>query len=104
MSGEFLKGETPASDADKMSKSVSTPEGGVETDVPEVKAQAVHNRLPVFDVSNDDFYSNMKKDRKQLQFTDQESDVVKYLKLSKSNNPFYIRTKDGEAIRKIKGR
>lgn len=101
MSGEFLGGDTPATDAAEASTRIDAKEGGYDTDVPDIKAPAIHNNLPVFDVPEDEFYANMRNDRKRLYFKDPESTISKYLKTTTVNRPFYIRTPDNKSMRKV---
>jgi hypothetical protein len=74
---------------------------GVPTDVDGVFADGERNGIPVFDVSPEEFYNNMKMDRKRLRFSN-DSNATKYMKSTKYSRPFWIRnTKDG-FLRKIK--
>jgi len=101
MSGEFTTGDCPATDAAANSTMVSTQDDGFDTDVPEVKAQGLKNGMPVFDVPEDEFYKNMRADRKRLRFSP-DSPVTKYLQATKYNRPFHIKTADGKYMRKVK--
>lgn len=66
-----------------------------KTDVKDVYANGEKNGMPVFDVTDKEFYANMKADRRRLRFSS-GSHVQKYHKNTKYNKPFYIRnTKDG---------
>lgn len=103
MSGEFTTGYTPATDAADATHQIDTQEGGYETDVPEIKAPAIKNGLPVFDIPEDEFYTNLKNDRKRLQVKDPDSTLSKYLKQSQYNRPFWLRTADNKLMRKVKG-
>jgi alkylated DNA repair dioxygenase AlkB len=70
-----------------------------ETDVPDIKANGEKDGIPVFDVNDQDFYNNMKVDRKRMRFT---TDGVKdYMQRTKYNRPFYIRNRDNY-LRKVK--
>lgn len=101
MSGEFTTGDCPATDAAMNSKLVSTQDGGYDTDVPGVKAQGLKNNVPVFEVPEDEFFKNLKADRKRFRFSP-ESPVTKYLQGTKYNRPFHIKTTDGKYMRKVK--
>lgn len=101
MSGEFTTGSCPATDAAEDSTMVSP--GEFDTDVPEIKAPAIKNGLPVFDIPEDEFYTNLKNDRKRLQVKDPDSTLSKYLKQSQYNRPFWLRTADNKLMRKVKG-
>lgn len=81
--------------------SVAVPDGKIKTDVGDVFADGEYKGTPVFDVSTDEFYNNMKQDRKRLRFKT-GSVAGDYMRKTKYNIPFYIRnTKDGY-LRKIK--
>ena len=81
---------------------VSTPpDGKVKTDVDNVFADGEYRGTPVFDVSTDDFYNNMKQDRKRLRFKT-GSVAGDYMRKTKYKIPFYIRNKDDGYLRKIK--
>lgn len=99
MAGEFTTGSTPATDAADISTHVDA--GVFDTDVPDVKAQGLKNGIPVFSVPEDEFYKNMKADRKRLRFS-ADSPVTKYLQGTKYNRPFNIQTADGKYMRKVK--
>lgn len=99
MSGEFFGGDTPETDA-MNANSVQSQDGGYETDVPDIKASGMKNNLLVFDVPENEFFTNMRNDRKRLRFGD-ETSVSKYLKLSTANKPFYLRTADSKFMRKV---
>lgn len=99
MSGEFTTGSCPATDAAENSTMVSP--GDFDTDVPDVKAQGLKNGLPVFNVPEDEFYKNMKSDRKRMRFSP-DSPVTKYLQATRYNRPFHIQTTDGKYLRKVK--
>jgi hypothetical protein len=101
MSGEFTTGDTPATDAATSRDLVSTQDGGFATDVPEVMAKGLKNNLPVFEVPEDEFYRNLRADRKRFRFSS-DSPVSKYLKSTRYNRPFYIATPDNKYMRKVK--
>lgn len=73
---------------------------GFKTDVEDVFADGERNGVPVFDVSKDEFYRNMKIDRKRLRFSS-GTKVQQYHSKTKYNMPFYIRNKDDGFMRKI---
>ena len=84
---------------------VSEPEGGVDTDVEDVKAHGERQGIPVFDVQHQDFWQNMEMGRKRLRFQS-GSAVQKYMQNTRYNKPFFIRWKDEngkEYIRRVKG-
>ncbi len=83
---------------------VTEPEGGVETDVEDVKAHGERQGMPVFDVEHGDFWQNMEMGRKRLRFQS-GSNVQQYMKGTRYSKPFFIRYKDDvgkEYIRKVK--
>jgi hypothetical protein len=77
--------------------------GKVETDVSGVFADGKKDDMPVFSVSKEDFYSNMKIDRKRMRFNTETA--AQYLRGTRYNRPFYIEYKgdNGEHyLRKVK--
>lgn len=95
-------GFSPEQDAMVATTKVS--DGQIPTDVDGISANGIMNNLYVFDVDRDDFFNNMKEDRKRQRFKS-DTNVAKYARATKYNNPFYVRYKDedGKAyIRKIK--
>jgi hypothetical protein len=92
MAGEFSSGETHDSinNIDTRGVQLENP-GKVPTDVDGVFADGIKdNNIPIFDVEKDDFYNNMKMDRKRLRFT-KDSSAAQYHRASKYNRPFYLR-------------
>lgn len=75
--------------------------GKVETDVPGVFADGMKDQFPVFDVDDDEFYKNMRSDRKRMRFNT-DNPVSQYLRQTRYNRPFFIKTKNGDYMRKIK--
>jgi hypothetical protein len=78
--------------------------GKIETDVSGVFADGTKNDCPIFSVSKDEFYSNMKNDRKRMRF--QTEPAAQYLRGTRYNKPFYIQYKDDSTgehyLRKVK--
>lgn len=105
MSGELF-GNGLTHDAINLANQVnisSSDPGKVETEVSGVFADGKKDEFPVFTVSSEDFYNNMKADRKRLRFS--TDSVSQYLRGSKYNRPFYIQFKgeNGENfLRKVK--
>ena len=104
MSGEFVDG--PSHDRNNMNNTFANTDtpGKIETDVPEVWADGTKDGLPIFDVSKDDFYKNLKQDRRRTRFSS-ETAASKYLQGTRYNKSFFVRTRDenGDAfIRKVK--
>lgn len=82
--------------------SVNTPpEGKIETDVSGIYADGNYKGAPVFDVSSEEFYNNMKMDRKRLRFKT-GSNAGEYMRKTRYNIPFYIRNTEDGYLRKIK--
>ena len=78
--------------------------GKIQTDVEGIYADGQKNNLPVFDIGHDDFYNNMKADRRRVRFK-AETAASQYLRGTKYNRPFYLRTSspDGTVLlRKVK--
>lgn len=99
--GSFIDGNTPGTDVRDALQFVD--DGLVPTDVEGVMASGTKNNLHVFDVDKEDFYKNMKDDRKRQRFKS-DSPAAQYLRGTKYKNPFYVRYKDedGAYIRKVK--
>ncbi len=102
---EFTSGQTH--DTINASQSTATQiedAGKIETDVPGVMADAMKDDAPVFDVSKDDFFNNMKVDRKRIRLKTQHA--AEYHRQTKYNRPFFLRYKDEEGkggyMRKVK--
>jgi len=74
---------------------------GTKTDVEGLFADGEKNGEPVFDVSPEEFYNNMKMDRRRLRFA-ASSNVSQYMKQTKYNRPFWIRNSKDGYLRKIK--
>jgi len=77
--------------------------GKISTDVDGVFADGMKNQFPIFDVDKEDFFNNMKAERKRLRFKP-ETAASQYLRGSKYNRPFFIQYKgdDGHFMRKVK--
>jgi len=76
---------------------------GVETDVPDVKADGEKQGLPVFNVDKDEFYQNMKHGRKRLRFKSGSS-IQQYMQKTQYQRPFWISHNDNGQVwtRKVK--
>lgn len=99
MSGEFTTGETHDTiNAVAATATQSENIGKIETDVPNVFADALKDNLPVFDVSKDDFYNNMKAERKRIRLSTEHA--ANYHKNTKYNRPFFLRHEG--YLRKVK--
>lgn len=74
---------------------------GVKTDVDGVYADGEKGGVPVFDVTQAEFYDNMKNDRQRLRFKAGTS-AQSYHSKSNYRRPFYIRNKDDGFMRMYK--
>lgn len=102
--GEFTSGGTLDNALDAQRTEISDTENGFPTDVEGISAHGSKDGMPVFNVEEDDFYNNMKSDRKRLRFKS-DNPVSQYLKSTYYKKPFYIATtnKDGQTfLRKVK--
>ena len=107
--GELAGDQTSGPDAkSKDDISVQTgfdqmPDGGkgVKTDVDGVFADGEKSGVPVFNVSQKEFYDNMKADRKRLRFKSGTS-AADYHRKSNYRRPFYIRNVDDGFMRMYK--
>lgn len=79
--------------------------GKVETDVQGVFADGLKDGAPIFSVTKEEFFNNMKSDRRRLRFGS-DTPVSSYLRGSRYNQPFYVQYKgdDGHYLRKVKGK
>lgn len=76
--------------------------GDVETDVPDVKADGLaKDGLPIFSVSTDEFYKNMRVERNRLRFSS-DSSATQYMRKTRYKRPFWIRDEEGGYMRKVK--
>ncbi len=74
---------------------------GVKTDVDGVYADGEKAGVPVFDVTQAEFYDNMKSDRRRLRFTSGTA-AQSYHSKSNYRRPFYIRNKEDGYMRMYK--
>ncbi len=76
----------------------------VATDVEDVFADGQKDNMPVFDIDHENFYSNMKADRRRIRFKG-DSSASQYMRKTRYNRPFYLRTTDQngqQLLRKVK--
>lgn len=103
MVGAFTDGDSPektiASDRGKTEYSSDDDDKKFKTDVEDIHADGQRNGLPVFKVSKDEFYSNMKSDRKRLRFKS-GTKMQQYMNKTRYKNPFFIEYEG--YLRKIK--
>jgi hypothetical protein len=72
-------------------------EDGVKTDVSDVFADGEKMGMPVFNVSKDSFYQNMKFGRKRLRFPS-GSNTQEYMQKTKYQRPFWIAYDDNGQV------
>jgi len=101
MPGEFTSGRVPTQDAEDAKRKVDLEPGKIETDVADVFADGLKDNIPVFEVPENDFYKNMKMNRKRIRFSP-DLNVSDYMRKTKYAKPFWIKVKDGDYMRKIK--
>lgn len=99
LSGTFQDSPEAAIAQDK--QVTSPPDGKVQTDVADCFADAEYQGFPVFDVTKDEFYNNMRADRQRLRFKS-ETPAQTYFKNTHYKTPFYIRNTEDGYMRKIK--
>lgn len=99
--GEISGSNVNTSPEVQIKQDLSATDGKIETDVDGVFADAEKGGVPVFDVSKDEFFNNMKMDRKRLRFK-KDSVISKYMRNTKYNRPFYVRNTEDGYLRKIK--
>jgi len=98
--GEFTNGTSPEQDAmDRRSDPGSQEPGKIQTDVEGIFADGMKQGLPVFDVETDEFNKNIRAERQRVQFTSEP--ITQYMQKTRYNRPFWVRTKDGNLMRKI---
>lgn len=107
MSGDSRQAELVAKDhsvdkpAPDAKQGTDAPDGKFKTDVDGVFADGQKGGLPVFAVSSQEFYNNMKTDRRRLRFKSATA-AQSYHKNTKYRRPFYIQNKDDGFQYKIK--
>lgn len=74
---------------------------GVKTDVDGVYADGEKSGVPVFDVSQKEFFDNMKQNRRRLRFK-VGTPAQQYHRNSNYRRPFYIRNKEDGYMRMYK--
>ncbi len=99
--GELAGTDVNTSPEVQIKQDLAAVDGKIETDVEGIFADAEKGGCPVFDVSKEEFYNNMKLDRKRLRFK-RDSVVSKYMRSTKYNRPFYVRNSEDGYLRKIK--
>jgi hypothetical protein len=99
LSGTFV--DSPESKIAQDRQVIEPPEGKVKTDVDNCFADGEYQGFPVFDVSKDEFYNNMRAERKRLRFKS-ETPAQTYHKNTRYKRPFYIRNLEDGYMRKIK--
>jgi hypothetical protein len=74
---------------------------GVDTGIEGVKADDLYKGTPVFDVSQEEFFKNMRQERNKLRFKN-GSAVSQFMQQSKYRKPFYIRANDSKGEKILK--
>lgn len=96
-----MQGETERIDPNAVS------DKKINTDVHGLASDGVYKKgmleFPIFDVDKQDFYNNMEAHRSRTRFSS-DSKASKYMRMTRYNQPFYIRYNDEgrQYIRKIK--
>lgn len=99
LSGTFV--DSPEAQIAQDKQVVDPPDGKIKTDVENCFADAEYQGFPVFDVSKNEFYNNMRADRQRLRFKS-ETSAQAYHKQTHYKTPFYIRNIEDGYMRKIK--
>jgi hypothetical protein len=63
------------------------------TGIEGLESDGVYKQTPVFDVSNKEFFNNMRADRNRVRFTKSEK-PNRFMRGTKYRQPFYIRYTD----------
>ena len=100
--GEFSGIETIQQniEVEKQSEKISD-KCDYDTGVNGIKSNGIKNGLPVFRVSDKEFFDNMKSDRRRSRFKS-GSNVSNFMKSTKYGKSFYIQNSDSKFLRKIK--
>jgi hypothetical protein len=70
-------------------------ENHIESGVEDISADDLYKNTPVFDVNSNEFFSNMRKNRNRMRFSN-GSKASKFMQSTKYRKPFYIRYTDGK--------
>lgn len=76
--------------SDKQDPSIEQP-----ADISQIEPDDTYQGLPVFDVDQETFFNNMRKDWNKLDFPD-DSKPKQYIKNTQTRQPFYLRYKDNQ--------
>lgn len=98
LSGHF--NDSPEAKIAQDNQVTEPPDGKFETDVPDCFADAEYRGGHVFDVSKEEFYNNMRADRRRLRFK-AESPAQTYHKKTNYKKAFYIRNTEDGYMRKV---
>jgi hypothetical protein len=99
LTGSFI--DSPEGQIAQDRTPVEPPDGKVTTDVDGCFADAEFRGSLVFDVTKDEFYNNMKADRKRLRFRS-GTPAQEYYSKTRYKTPFFIRNQEDGYMRKIK--
>lgn len=72
-----------------------------DTGINHIKSNGFYQSCPVFKVSNDEFYKNLKLNRQRMRFGN-GSPVQQYMQSTKYGKSFYITDKDKLYLKKVK--
>ena len=92
--------EPETTSSDDKGQGTDAPDGKISTDVADCFADGEKGELPVFDVSPDEFFRNMKQDRRRLRF-DSGTTAQKYHSNTRYRRAFWIRNKEDGYTYKI---
>jgi hypothetical protein len=93
--------EPATTSSDDKGQMPNAPDGKIKTDVPDVFADGEKGGMPVFDVEPDEFFKNMKVNRRRMRFKS-GSTAQQYHSNTKYRRPFWIRNKKDGYVYKIK--
>lgn len=93
--------KTSTAAPDDGSQKTDAPDSKFATDVEGLYADGTRGELPVFDVDADEFFKNMKQDRRRMRFKS-GSKAQQYHSNTKYRRPFWVRNKDDGYLYKIK--
>jgi len=96
-----LVGNNQVIDKIKNDHAVKSNPGKIATDVKDIFADGEKLGLPVFDVSKEEFFNNIRKDRKKIRFK-VGSPAQQYMAKTRYNRPFFIRNSEDGYLSRIK--
>jgi len=78
----------------------NAPDGKFKTEVYGIFADGEKSGFPVFDVEEDEFFNNMKHDRRRMRF--KTDNIKNYMSSTKYRRPFWVRNKKDGFTYKVK--